>query len=95
VERHNHCLSLQIIVLQKTLLDDQIAVLALGRGPLANLDEASVEAGRLFIHDLCAAESVEETSSLVVAEDACAMTPFLERLHKSLHEIRHYGVDIS
>jgi hypothetical protein len=34
VERHDHCLGLQVIVLQQTLLDDQIALVAIGRQPL-------------------------------------------------------------
>jgi hypothetical protein len=40
VERHNLCLGLQVVVLQQTLLDDQIAVLSLGREPLTYLNEA-------------------------------------------------------
>jgi hypothetical protein len=35
--------------LQQALLDDQIAVFALGREPLANLDEAAVEFSRLLL----------------------------------------------
>jgi hypothetical protein len=49
VERHNHCLSLQVVVLQQTLLDDQVAVLALGREPLTYLDEEPVKIGRLLL----------------------------------------------
>jgi hypothetical protein len=40
VERPSHCFCLQVVVLQQTLRDDQVAVLALGRQPLVNLDEA-------------------------------------------------------
>jgi hypothetical protein len=57
VERHNHCLCLQVIFLQQTLLDDQIAVLALGREPLANLDESPVQVCRLLmVEDMQGAE---------------------------------------
>jgi len=41
VERHSHCLCLQVTFLQQARFDDYVAVLALGRRPLANLDEAA------------------------------------------------------
>ena len=57
MERHNHCLCLQVVVLQQPLLDDQIAVLALGREPLANLDESTVEGcWLLLVEDVQGAE---------------------------------------
>jgi hypothetical protein len=41
--RHKGSLGLQVIVLQQTLLDDQIAVVALGREPQSNLDKAPIQ----------------------------------------------------
>jgi len=49
VERHNHCLCLQVVVLQQSLLDDQVAVLAFGRQPLANLDATPIEFSWLLL----------------------------------------------
>ncbi len=49
MERHNHCLCLRVIILQQPLLDDQVAVLAFGRQPLADFDETPVQVRRLLL----------------------------------------------